>query len=97
MKKYNVDVAFWHRGRLVAAGETVPLTAAEAKYLGHVVSEPATPAAAPEPAPAPEHAPATVVEEPAPTLVVAVAEEKPARHGKRNKRHAGADHDDDQH
>lgn len=89
MPKYNVDKAFWLRGREIAAGETVTMTKAEAKYLGHVVSEykPAAPVAAPEPTPAPVEV--EVVPEVAP-LAAAVTEEKPVRHGKRYKR--GADH-----
>ncbi|ARQ95340.1 hypothetical protein [Bradyrhizobium phage BDU-MI-1] len=88
MPKYNVDKAFWHRGREVEAGETVTMTKAEAKYLGHVVSEdkPAAPVAAPEPAPAHVEVEAPEVQ----PLTAAVTEDKPVRHVKRHKR--GAEH-----
>lgn len=92
MPKYHAVHAFWHRGRQVAAGEEVIMTKAEAKYLGHVISEdkPAAPVAAPEPTTAPVEV--DVVPEVAP-LAAAVTEEKPVRHGKRHKR--GADHGSD--
>jgi len=85
MPKYNVDKAFWRGGRLVAVGEKVTMTKAEAKYLGHILSE--VKAAAPEVAPAPA---AEEVAEPA-AAGVTVAE-KPV-HAKRTKRYAGADNE----
>lgn len=52
MKKYEVTASFWRRNNLVAVGETLRLSDAEAKYLGHAV----TPTTV-------EVAPAAVVEE----------------------------------
>jgi hypothetical protein len=86
MPKYNVDKAFWRGGRLVAVGEMVSMTMAEAKYLGHILSEDKV-VAAPEAAPAPA---AEEVAEPAAAGVTVT--EKPV-HAKRTKRHAGADND----
>ncbi|UPT95389.1 hypothetical protein J4G48_0040245 [Bradyrhizobium barranii subsp. apii] len=86
MPKYNVDKAFWRGGRLVAVGEKVTMTKAEAKYLGHILSE-AKVETAPEAAPAPA---AEEVAEPAAAGVTVT--EKPV-HAKRTKRHAGADND----
>lgn len=37
MTDYEVREAFWRRGNLVEAGETVTLSDAEAKYLGHAL------------------------------------------------------------
>lgn len=90
MPKYNVDRVFWHRGREIAVGSTVSMTKAEAKYLGHVLSESklAAPVAAPEPTPAPVEVEAAPE---AAAIAVAVTEEKPVRHGKRHKSR-GAEH-----
>lgn len=85
MPKYNVDTAFWRGGRLIPAGEKVTMTKAEAKYLGHIISEDKG-VAAPEAAPAP----AEEVAEPAAAGVSVT--EKPV-HAKRAKRQAGADND----
>jgi hypothetical protein len=86
MPKYNVDKAFWRGGRLIAAGEKVTMIKAEAKYLGHILSEDKV-------APAPEATPAPAQEEVAePAAAGVTVTEKPVN-AKRTKRQAGADND----
>jgi hypothetical protein len=65
MPKYTVNREFWWKGLLRKVGETVWMTEAQAKYIGHVVS----PTAAIEAAPAPKK-----VSRKATPLSVAVAE-----------------------
>jgi hypothetical protein len=91
MPKYNVDKAFWRNGHLLEVDSSVTMSKAEAKYLGHVLTEV-------DVSPAPAQAPA--VQEPAapepvtpavdaPVAGASVAEqphEKP-RHVAKNKRH----------
>ena len=84
MPKYNVEKAFWRHGLLIEAGQKVSMTASEAKYLGHIVTE--AKAAAPEVAPAP------IAEEAEVTVAISVTE-APAS-SKRSKRQASADHVD---
>lgn len=87
MPKYNVDKAFWRGGRLVAVGEKVSMTKAEAKYLGHILSEDKV-------ATVPEADPAPAQEEVAEPAAAGVAVTERPAHARRTKRHAGADHDD---
>jgi hypothetical protein len=82
MPKYNVDKTFWRNGLEVTAGESITLSKAEAKYLGHVVSESKV-----EAAPAP--APAVEPDNPAPVAGVTVAEKPQVR----RKRDAEPAHD----
>jgi len=49
---YRVKVPFWHGARLLAGGETVELTEAQAKYRGNEI-EPANKPVAPRKRPAP--------------------------------------------
>jgi hypothetical protein len=82
MPKYTVDTAFWHKGHLLPEGSSVTMTAAEAKYRNHMLTE--VGAAAPAPAQAPA-APAAA----APVAGASVAEQphdKP-QHVAKHKRH----------
>ncbi|SDK40414.1 hypothetical protein [Bradyrhizobium ottawaense] len=86
MPKYNVAKDFWRGGHLIAAGSKASMTKAEAKYLGHILSED-KPVADPEAAPAP-------VDEVEVTPIAGVAVTETTAQSKRSKRQASAENVD---
>jgi hypothetical protein len=47
MTEYTANTDFWRKGQLVPKGTSVSMTKAEAKYLGHALTEKGAEVAAP--------------------------------------------------